>query len=203
MSVPPGSILTTGSSGLLKGGPALEDKLELQVSWEGQTLCLPVPAHSVCSEKHPNTAGPATLPSWCCPLPSATEAQLCLQEDVCCWPWAPPLTEAQGQARPGVQAGGTLTGGGWAHWPAASSSLPQRPPESPFRAGPLGESGARDQALPPGPETTAPWRQRWGSAGGVGLGVRPQSREGRRPHRELARALDPLRGCVLRVHPSP
>lgn len=54
----------------------MEDNLELQVTPEGQTLLLPVPAHSVCSEKHPCTAGPATLPSWCRPLPSATEAQL-------------------------------------------------------------------------------------------------------------------------------
>lgn len=76
MSAPPDSILTTGPLGLLKRGTALEDNLELQVTWEGQTLCLPVPAHSMCSEKHPGTAGPATLLSWCCPLTSATKAQL-------------------------------------------------------------------------------------------------------------------------------
>lgn len=62
--------------GPLKGGTTLEDNLELQVTRAGQTLLLPVPACSVCSEKHPSTAGPATLPSWCRPLPSATEAQL-------------------------------------------------------------------------------------------------------------------------------
>ena len=125
-------------------------------------------------------------------------------EDVCCWPWAPSLTETQGQTRPRAQAGGTVSGGEWARWPAVSSPLPQRPPESPFRAGPLEESGARDQALAPGPETTAPWRQHWGSAGGGGAGCQATQRGGAASHE--GSWLEPLvrfRGCVLRVDTSP